>query len=111
MSDVNGAICRLTSWLRDYGPGKNQVFVEDVATVMDAAKEAAEQQEEIERLRTQLERGKAHATERVAMIKENEQLRNELRHLQRKVEHGCAGFYCEDCDKGSEVSDETTRNV
>ena len=63
-------------------------------------------QEEIERLRTQLERGKAHAQERVALIEENQRLRDELRHLQRKVDHGCAGFYCEDCDKESEVSDE-----
>jgi len=41
-----------------------------------------------------------------ALHAEIEKLRNELRHLQRKVDHGCAGFYCEDCDKGSEVSDE-----
>jgi len=74
MSDVIEAYGRLMVWLRDYGHQKGPVFVKDVATVMDAAKEAADKQAEIERLRA------------------------ELRHLQCKVDHGCTGFYCQDCD-------------
>jgi len=46
----------------------------------------------------------------IEAAEEIERLRNELCHLQRKIEHGCAGFYCENCDhwqsNGSEVSDE-----
>jgi len=54
MSDVNEAYRRLMVWLRDYGPKKSPAFVKDVATVMDAAKEAAEMRQEIERLRAAL---------------------------------------------------------
>jgi len=50
MSDIDYAIYRLTAWLRDYGPEKSPRFVKDVAIAMDAAKEAAHKQEEIERL-------------------------------------------------------------
>jgi len=44
--------------------------------------------DEIERLRTQLERGKAHAKERVALIEENKRLRadrDEARKAARKI--------------------------
>lgn len=31
------------------------------------------------------------------------QLRKELAHLHRKVNHGCANFYCPDCDQPREI--------
>lgn len=34
---------------------------------------------------------------------ENEQLRVELVHLQRKIDHGCANFYCSECDTPQQI--------
>ena len=37
MSDLDDSIYRLRAWLRDYGRTKNDVFLQDMRAVLDAA--------------------------------------------------------------------------